>query len=479
MYTQTVGAAGAQALICCVFPRTFFSLALITDVARSFRMFGKKRGHRRTGSKTLRNVGEVVFFALLLTMGTAFLVLLLARKVIPEWRANHEFLETTATILEKRIEHRHDPDGNLLYVPKAKIQYDQSPDDIWTYDIASTSTSHEADAQSLLDRYEIGQAYACWYDPLDPSVAVLVRGYSLWFWMLLLAPSGFMLIGGGGLAYTLWHWGRSPEHQAARGQLGRIDLFEEQSARAKDYPTVPFDADLTNSPGTQLKYRLPSSASQGWRLLAATTICLIWNGIVAVFVVLAVRKHLQGAGDWPLDLLVLPFFLVGCFLIYYFVREILIATGVGPTIVEISAHPLLPGVAYELYVAQQGHLSVKTFEVLLRCEEQATFHQGTDTRTDRREVYTQQLLQKQNFEIVPGEPFEIVAEFRVPPGAMHSFEADHNQVQWKLIARGEAEGWPAFERSYAVVVYPPERSNGAQADEPAAGVGHEVGAPRG
>ena len=70
---------------------------------------------------------------------------------------------------------------------------------------------------------------------MDPGVAVLVRGYSLWFWMLLLVPLGFMVIGGGGLAYTLWHWGKSPEHQAVRGQLGRIDLFEEINARAQRF----------------------------------------------------------------------------------------------------------------------------------------------------------------------------------------------------------------------------------------------------
>jgi hypothetical protein len=304
---------------------------------------------------------------------------------------------------------------------------------------------------------------------------VIVRGYSLWFWMLLLAPAGFMLIGGGRLAYTLWHWGRSQEHQAARGQLGRIDLFEELSARAKEYPTIPHDADLTNSPGTHLKYRLPSSTSQGWRLMGATTTCLIWNGIVAVFVVLAVQSHLQGEPDWRLDLLIAPFLLVGIFLIYYFVREILIATGVGPTIVEISEHPLVPGVAYELYLSQQGHLSMNTLEVLLRCEEQATFRQGTDTRTDRREVFSHSLFCTESFQILPGEPFEIRYELRAPEGAMHSFEADHNQVQWKLVVRGEAEGWPAFERTYPVVLYPPSRANGSEAAEPMSDVPSEVG----
>jgi hypothetical protein len=417
-------------------------------------MYGKKRGHRHTGSKTLRSAGEAVFFALLLVLGAAFLVLLLVRTVVPEWRANHEFIETTAVVLDKRVEQRSDRDGNPIFAPRAKIHYEQAADDIWTYDIAGTTFSNTAEAQAQLDRWEIGQTYPCWYNPLDPSVAVLVRGYSLWFWMLLLVPLGFMVIGGGGLAYTLWHWGKSPEHQAARGQLGRIDLFEEINARARDFPMVPHDADLVNSPGTHLKYRLPSSNSQGWRLFGASTVCLVWNGIVAVFAILAVHAHLRGEGDWRLDLLVAPFLLVGIFLIYYFVRELLIVTGVGQTYVEISDHPLVPGGSYELYLAQGGHLSVKVIDVFLECEEQAAYRQGTDTRTDRRVVLSQSLLHREQVEILPGQPLEARFELRVPEGAMHSFTADHNQVQWSLTVRADAEGWPTFERSFLLVVYP-------------------------
>ena len=114
---------------------------------------------------------------------------------------------------------------------------------------------------------------------------------------------------------------------------------------------VPHDADLVNSPGTHLKYRLPSSNSQGWRLFGATAVCLVWNGIVAVFAILgrALRIYAaKGIGGWIC--LCAPFLLVGVFLIYYFVRELLIVTGAGQTFVEISDHPLVPGGSYELYL---------------------------------------------------------------------------------------------------------------------------------
>src|SRR5262249_37565534 len=149
-------------------------------------------------------------------------------------------------------------------------------------------------------------------------------------------------------------------------------------------------------------------------LFGTASACLIWNGIVALFMVLAVRKHLQGAADWRLDALIAPFLLMGAYLIYFFVRELLIATGMGPTIVEISDHPLFPGKKYELYLAQGGHLLMQSLRVLLECEEQATFRQGTDSRTDRRTVASHCLVERNDFEILPGEPFEMRADLPVP-----------------------------------------------------------------
>ncbi len=426
-------------------------------MARSFRLFGKKRGHRRTGSKALATAGESLFFAFLLAIGSVFLVVLLAKWVVPEWRANHEFIEQAAIVLDKRIAEDRDSDGKLVFRPEARIEYEVNNRQLqtWTYDVARAWLSSREDAQRMLDRIDVGREYYCWYDPLDPTRAVLVRGYSWWFWLLLLVPAGFIVIGGIGLIHALWQWGKSSEHLAARGQLGRIDFLEELHTTSKDFPAIPSDTDLTNSPGTHLKYRLPIHTSQGWRLFTATTACLLWNGIVAMFIVVAIHKHWRGEAEWRLDLFIVPFMIVGGFLIYYFVRELLIATGVGPTLLEISGHPLWPGKTYQLFFEQSGHLTINRLEVTLECEELSTYRQGTDARTDRRLVYCQQLFRTDNVEIRPAEPFSATCELPIPLGVMHSFKADHNEVQWKLVVCGHPEGWPDFERRFPVVVYPP------------------------
>jgi hypothetical protein len=42
----------------------------------------------------------------------------------------------------------------------------------------------------------------------------------------------------------------------------------------------------------------------------------------------------------------------------------------------------------------------------------------------------------------------------VPEGAMHSFAANYNEVSWKLIVKGNVDGWPPYEREFQIVVNP-------------------------
>jgi len=417
-------------------------------------MYGKKRGHRRTGSKTLGSVGEALFFAFFFATGAAALFFLLQLLVIPEWRVNHDFVEHTCVVLKERIAENASDDGTT-YRPEFLVRYDFDGASYvaWAYDITQAYSSGRAGKQTILDRFEVDHEYPCWYDPNDPRRVVLVRGYTWWLWVLLLLPLAFIGIGGGGIVYTLLHWGKSTEHRAATNQLARLELFEE-TALGKSYPHVPFDENQTNSPGTRLKYRLPVNLSQGWRLFASAGLCLFWNGIVSIFVVAAIRGHARGEPNWPLTIFILPFVAIGVGIIFYFVRELLVSTGVGPIHVEISDHPLWPGKQYQVLLSLSGRLTIKSLAMSLVCEEQATYRQGTDTRTDRRQVFERQLLVQENFEILPGAPYEGQCALEVPPNSMHSFKADHNEVQWKLVVQGVAAKWPNFNRSFSVVVYP-------------------------
>jgi hypothetical protein len=193
--------------------------------------------------------------------------------------------------------------------------------------------------------------------------------------------------------------------------------------------------------------------------LALLAICLLFNGIVGVFVAMFIQGLLHRTPEWSLVLFIGPFGAAGAALIYFFVRQLIVATGIGVTLVEISDHPLYPGGKYEIFISQSGRLKMKTFRVSLICEEEATYHQGTNTRTAVQRVCEQELFRHDHFEILPGAPFTTQVALDVSEGAMHSFRSSNNQIGWKIFVRGEVEGKPDYERAFLVTVYPAGRGS--------------------
>ena len=430
-------------------------------MSRFFRLYEKKRGNRRTGSQTVGSLGEAMFFGIFFVVGCAAMAYMLVALVWPEWRANRQFDETKGVVLEKRLGRSvsSDPGGlqATQYRPEFKVRY-ETPDGTYeadnVYDATNLYSADKANVREILDQFAAGVEYPMWYDPLDPGRVVLVRGYSRWLYISLLIPLSFIVIGGGRMVYALVNWNTSEELRSVIGQrAAKRDLFE-GPASEDAFPTVPKDANLTNSPGTTLAYRLPMSTTPGWRLFATAAACITWNAIVILFVIIAIGRFTRGEPDWLLAGVLVPFVVGGVWLGVYLGRQIVLATSVGPTRIEISAHPLMPGSCYEAFLSQAGRLKMKSLEVWLACDERATFRQGTDTRTEIRRVFQQRSFVRSDFEIAQGLPFESRCDVSVPATAMHSFHAAHNEVSWKLIVKGDVEGRPPFERAFQIVVSP-------------------------
>lgn len=431
-------------------------------MARSFRFYGKKRGHRRTGSNTLGSAGELLFFAVFLLLGCGGAVAVFVIWVVPEWRANYVYVENTCQVVSTKIEDKKTEDG-FLYRPAIKVKHEVDGElyTTWSYyDVHKAFSSGTKEKRKILEReirkdFPVYTEKKCWYDPDDPREVVLKRGFSWWIWPVFAIPASFVLIGSGGLVYRLLRWGKSAERRAVMVQRAQQrDPFNTNGGSQRRYPNVPGGADITNSPGTRLKFRLPISTSPGWALFGVAMICVFWNGIASMFVVFTVNGHLRGDPDWLLTLFVVPFVVGGILLIVRLIRQLLVTTGVGPTRVEISEHPLQPGKQCRLLVSQSGRLKVNSLSVLLVCEEEATYRQGTNTRTESRQVYQQEVFRREDFDIHRGMPFEAECELDVPAGAMHSFKADHNEVNWKLVVRGDVAGWPDYQRAFPVIVRP-------------------------
>jgi hypothetical protein len=177
---------------------------------------------------------------------------------------------------------------------------------------------------------------------------------------------------------------------------------------------------------------------------------------VAVFATIAVKKHIEGKPEWTLTLFVIPFILIGLGAIVVFLRQLLVATGIGPTLVEISDHPLCAGEKYQLFLSQAGRLAINTLRASLVCEESATYRQGTNTRTENKEVYRQELFRREGFLIESGIPFETELELSIREGAMHSFKSEHNEINWSIVVESGVAGWrPNYKRSFPIIIRPP------------------------
>lgn len=426
------------------------------------KFFGKKRGHRRTGSQAWGTLGDGAFHAILLLTGLIFAALLATGVAVPEWRINHDFIDTRCTILGKGLARRtvEDPPGafSSTWQPCLLVRYDVDgvARVVWSRPGPGDPPSHRAAALERLGNWKIGEQVPGWYDPSDPATVVLARGYNWRTWLLaLLLPGSLAAFGAAGLRRSLVRWGRSEEYRASAGSqpVVLVGLGGGRRPMAQ-FPAVPPCDDMINSPGTILRYRLPIESPESWKLLGIGLFALIWNAVLVVLAVGVGMDMLGGRREVVLLLLLVPFALVGIGACGLFVRAMVFTTAVGTTQVEISDHPLRPGGRYELLLAQSGTGKFPAIGVTLALEEQATFRQGTDTRTEKIIVWQQDVHSWQDVQMTPGTRFEGRLQVDIPAEAMHSFASEHNLVRWKIVVRGTPVRWPRFERTFPVVVIP-------------------------
>jgi len=401
-------------------------------------------------------VGEALFHAVLVVAGLAFGGLLVTGVAVPEWRMNHDFVEAEGTVIGKGLGRRVVPAGSRIdttWQPGLLLRYETPTGEVESWAFRGPRDSERDRARARLEQVALGGQVTCWYDPAATERVVLERGYNWWMWALtLLLPGALLAFGGAGLWRSVARWGKSEERRAV-ARPGR-GTRAAGPASAEHQACLPACDNLVNSPGTILRFRLPLESPENWTLLGFGLFAVLWNVVLVLLAVNAGLDLLGGRLDWLLLAVLVPFGLVGAAGIVVFVRGLVLTTAVGPTQLEISDHPLRPGGNYEVLLAQGGSGTFSRIELTLELEEQATFRQGTDTRTERAVVWSSSLGSWRGLQVAPGTRFEAGVSLRVPDTAMHSFITEHNAVNWRLVVRGQPLRWPAFARSFPVVVFP-------------------------
>jgi len=420
------------------------------------------------------SVGEALFYAALALLGAGGVWLLFRSMILPEWRANVHFERAECEVLARRLvaepqraeKARPEPAGNSgaahRWRPEFLVRYhvDGRPYEVWSYDIHHGFSEDLQAQRDVLQQFDVGRTCPCWYDPGSVENVVLVRSYTWWRWLMLLVPFSFVLIGAVGFSLSALQSGTSPERRAALVRnAARLEKLEEEEEADDDeqphqYPLVP---SITNSPGTQLAYRLPVDTSASWNLLGMILMCLLWNGITGWFLLAGIRDHLASRGSWWTMALLLPFALGGVALVGYVCWQMLEVVRLGTTRLEISDHPLLPGEQCEVHLSHTNASRIDRLELRLMCEEVVTYRQGTDTRIERRRVVETPIVTRAAAHGPSGKWAEH-CRFQVPPMAMHSFQAMHNEIRWFFCVDARDSRGRRWQRDFPVIVGPPSHS---------------------
>ncbi len=292
-----------------------------------------------------------------------------------------------------------------------------------------------------------------------PESTILRIGFG--FWLMVIASSSFIVIGLTAFVWQVSQTLASPEMRSALAERAKREHQRRAvgSARTDDLANLPSLTALTDSPGVRLAYRLAVQRGEATPLILSALFTTAWNGVLAALAVISMQKHLVGDPDWFLTVLLITFLVVSFFATRWFFRLFRRQSGIGPTAVEISELPLLPGCEYQLYLCQYGRATFEKLTVSLVAYEESTYQQGTDVRTERREtsrVNAVALGSPSSSKLVaePEKPLEMDCQIRLPIDIMHSFQGQHNAVVWRIVVEGDAIKWPSFCRSFPVVVYP-------------------------
>ncbi|MGB0415075.1 MAG: DUF3592 domain-containing protein, partial [Coraliomargarita sp.] len=179
----------------------------------------------------------------------------------------------------------------------------------------ANSSGYDGKAK-VVKQYPVGSEQTCWVNPEDPSKAVISREIPGIVYITIPFTSIFMLVGLGAFAATL---GLLPKSWKVS--------FGNQHQRVS-----------TESAGAQ---SLKSSSSGIGKVLGTTFAAIFWNGITSVFVVIAVKSHLDGNPEWFLTFFIIPFVLIGFALIFAIFHSLLALANPKLELILAEASPQL------------------------------------------------------------------------------------------------------------------------------------------
>jgi len=276
----------------------------------------------------------------------------------------------------------------------------------------------------------------CYYDPEEPSDAVLQRDFS-WSNLFGLFTLLFIIVGGAIIWYGLFRYGQQNARPISSGASASL-----AAARLRRSAAVAQD-DLGDGPR-----KLRPAVSRRGRFLLMLVAAFFWNGIVSIFVWIAVQE-----GEWWLWLFLTPFILVGLGLIAAALHQFL---NLWNPVVEIGVSNAAVPLGGQVDVAWQteGNVArIRRFVVSIVGTEKATYTRGTSTYTDTEDFLTIEVANTED----PEQMRFGTGTVTIPTDTMHSFQANHNEILWTIRVKGDIPKWPDIDEKFPFRVRPRKR----------------------
>ena len=177
---------------------------------------------------------------------------------------------------------------------------------------------------------------------------------------------------------------------------------------------------------------------------------LFWLGFSVLWTVMAWRS---GAGMGAL--FGVPFILIGIVMIIGAFWRTIASVKIAPPSIHVSKERVRIGenfsVTYEQSFRMPSEVLDSKVELIFR--ESATYHQGTDTRTDTHEEVID-FFESPAKRFERGEKSRESGTFKIPKDAMHTFNQSKNKLQWFVRVDVDVQGWPDMVEEYEIQVLP-------------------------
>lgn len=375
----------------------------------------------------------VLFGGVFFAAGAFFMWLMLLQPVIKHFQAR-SWSDAKSKITLSDVHVNRDSDGDS-YRPDIHFEYEAGVQTFTseTYAFSQWATNDRSWARDIVAKYPVGSEHTCFYNPKNPSEAVLNRDLPNWSAFLFgLLPLVFLGVGGW-IIYASVAKGRS---KPADANDLRLKMNQDESSLA-DAPWIG------NEGPRKLKPEAPRWAAAVFLALFG----LVWNGVTWAIAYTVIRD--EGLFSFPMLFLSL-FIIVGIGIVLGFVYQLMAMF--NPVVEVAFSEAAVPigdsvDIAWEL-VGNASRLSELKLAVV-GCES-ATYRRGTDTVTDTEDFVRIPIVETSN----PDEISFGSTTIQIPAGTMHSFDANNNRVIWRVEVKGVIHRWPDINDTYTFYVKP-------------------------